>query len=364
MDGWYQGLDEGDYDGAAKRFERALELAQRHADQSLEVRVLANWAHVDSWHMRWQACLEHSLAAIDLARLVRDEDGELLGHLWAMRAFESLGELAEDRAHGAAAMALAERLRGSLGLQRASAQYGNVFAIVGDWGSARALIGRCLAIDPYSGYADAGVSVEYQTGNFEAGARHLEELEEGGRLAPNSRQNFAAFSWSGAFADYCMDAEGHLDLVMERASALLGGSEPIPLIELPVYAGLALAAVKRRDLPTAARAYEALTPEAGRMIFGNPLATDHLLGLLAQTLGRDRDAIGHESALAFCARAGYRPMYAWAAADYSAFLLGRAGEDDHARGVALANEALAIGQELGMRPLMERVLARREFLKA
>jgi hypothetical protein len=35
-----------------------------------------------------------------------------------------------------------------------------------------------------------------------------------------------------------------------------------------------------------------------------------------------------------------------------------------ARAVALQDEALGIARELGMRPLMERVLARREILKA
>ena len=63
-------------------------------------------------------------------------------------------------------------------------------------------------------------------------------------------------------------------------------------------------------------------------------------------------------------RTGYRPAYGWAAADYAAFLLDRGADGDHARAIALQNEALAIGRELGMPPLVERVLARREMLTA
>ncbi len=42
----------------------------------------------------------------------------------------------------------------------------------------------------------------------------------------------------------------------------------------------------------------------------------------------------------------------------------RDDEKDRAKAVSLLDESLAISSELGMRPLMERVLSRREFLGA
>ena len=45
-------------------------------------------------------------------------------------------------------------------------------------------------------------------------------------------------------------------------------------------------------------------------------------------------------------------------------LLERNSEDDRENAVSLLDESLAISTELGMRPLMERVLSRREILKA
>ena len=45
-------------------------------------------------------------------------------------------------------------------------------------------------------------------------------------------------------------------------------------------------------------------------------------------------------------------------------LLERNSEGDSEKAVGLLDESLAISTELGMRPLMERVLSRREILKA
>ena len=45
-------------------------------------------------------------------------------------------------------------------------------------------------------------------------------------------------------------------------------------------------------------------------------------------------------------------------------LLERNDEGDRQKAMVLLDESLAISTELGMRPLMERVLSRREILKA
>jgi len=44
-------------------------------------------------------------------------------------------------------------------------------------------------------------------------------------------------------------------------------------------------------------------------------------------------------------------------------LLQRNEPRDHEKAIGLLDESLAISSELGMRPLMERVLSRREILK-
>jgi len=85
-----------------------------------------------------------------------------------------------------------------------------------------------------------------------------------------------------------------------------------------------------------------------------------VLGLLSQTMGNLDQATGHfEDALAFCRKAGYRPELAWSCCDYADMLRERDAEGDRTKAIALLDESLAISSELGMRPLMERVLGRK-----
>jgi DNA-binding NarL/FixJ family response regulator len=67
-----------------------------------------------------------------------------------------------------------------------------------------------------------------------------------------------------------------------------------------------------------------------------------------------------EDALAFCREAGYRPELAWTCYDYANALLegatGRSPLPEHrTKAMVLLAEAMALSQELGMRPLVERV---------
>jgi len=95
------------------------------------------------------------------------------------------------------------------------------------------------------------------------------------------------------------------------------------------------------------------------------ISTLRLLGLLAHTMGDMDQAAAHfEDALAFCRKAGLRPEVAWNCCDYSDTLRERDATEDRVKAIALLDESLAISSELGMRPLMELVLSRREILKA
>jgi hypothetical protein len=71
-----------------------------------------------------------------------------------------------------------------------------------------------------------------------------------------------------------------------------------------------------------------------------------------------------EDALAFCRKADYRPELAWTCCDYADTLLQRDNPGDREKAMSLLDESLAISTELGMGPLVDRVLSRRENLKA
>ena len=128
-------------------------------------------------------------------------------------------------------------------------------------------------------------------------------------------------------------------------------------------ATMALVAIGKGDTVAADTLYAELASVPGIMVFY--VNTDRILGLLAVTLGRLEQAESHfEDALEFNRKAGYRPDLAWTCHDYADALLKRGNPGDRERATALLDESLALSQELDMRPLMERVLSRREILKA
>ena len=93
--------------------------------------------------------------------------------------------------------------------------------------------------------------------------------------------------------------------------------------------------------------------------------------MLAILLDDPDSAIGHfEDALTFCRDSGYLKELAWTCSDYAEMLPNRpnplraSGTGDREKAIELQDEALVITQELGMRPLTERILARREILRA
>ncbi|MCH8745856.1 MAG: hypothetical protein IIB31_09460 [Chloroflexi bacterium] len=123
-------------------------------------------------------------------------------------------------------------------------------------------------------------------------------------------------------------------------------------------------AVARGDATDAREQYAALKSHRGIASF-TALTIDRILGLLSHTIGNlDQAAVHFEDGLAFCRKAGYRPELAWTCCDYADTLLQRGNPGDREKAMTLLDESLAISSELGMRPLMERVLSRREILKA
>ncbi|MFQ6028390.1 MAG: LuxR C-terminal-related transcriptional regulator, partial [Dehalococcoidia bacterium] len=128
--------------------------------------------------------------------------------------------------------------------------------------------------------------------------------------------------------------------------------------------GLALQAVMQDDVVSAGNQYTALESQAGPM--SAPVMTDgRLLGLLSKIIGNMGQATVHfESSLAFCRKAGYRPELAWTCHDYAEALFDSSEPKEQELARSLLDEALSISQELGMRPLLERVLALQERVQA
>ena len=87
--------------------------------------------------------------------------------------------------------------------------------------------------------------------------------------------------------------------------------------------GLGFDAMVRRDKEACQRSYDALLKIRGEWA---TVTIDRLLGMLSLAIGDVSKAVEHlEDSLAFCARTGHIPEYAWTCLSYAAVLLERKG---------------------------------------
>ncbi len=158
---------------------------------------------------------------------------------------------------------------------------------------------------------------------------------------------------------------GDLEIAVAAAESVLSEEQSVnPNRVMYALAGLALLAVQKGDQSAAEDHHAYLLEQRGTMIL-TVSSVDRLLGLLSQTMGNLDQANAHfEDAQSFCRKAGCRPELAWTCCDYADTLLQRNEPGDPEKAVSLLDESLTISSELGMRPLMERVLSRRDILKA
>ena len=157
-----------------------------------------------------------------------------------------------------------------------------------------------------------------------------------------------------------------IDVAKRLAKPVVDSGSAYTMMAMFARRALAMLAVIEDDSTRAEEHYGYLELWRGHLITGSAVSNvDNLLGLLSRTMGKLDDAQTHfEDALAFRRRVGARPELAWTCCDYADTLRDRDGDGDRTKAMSLLDESLAISSELGMRPLMERVLSRREILKA
>ena len=367
--GYVLGTEEGDYLEAHEAFEHALSIAQREHDAGLEMRTLAEAARVDRLHNRLKESANKGSRAIELA--------SRLGDLYALAgaSYESYnvlyktGDPLTGQLHASAMLAAAEQLRDRFMLTSGHLANGILSQLAGDWGSARRFFDRGLEVNPMdSRLLGQLTGLEYEVGDFGKGQIYMDRLVEVMRATPVGPT--VPYAYTAVVIPQMARISGvteHVATSEEAALTVLSSSSAdlSEVVFLVCRVGLVLLAVMRRDSAAATEQYLPLRSVEGQILFGIPSSADRILGLLAHTMGNFDQALTHfENALTFCRKAGYRPELAWTCCDYADTLLQRNEPGDREKATSLLDESLAISSELGMRPLMERVLSRRDMLKA
>ena len=377
--GFEAGRVEGDYEQAAEAFAQALSIARGEGDAALEMKTLASSADVDFWHSKLEQSLNTSLEVIERASRSGNIQIEANARLTATRVLISIGEGERAQVQTSALLELGERLRDRYWLVTALYECSNLASLQGELQMGREFGERAVALAP-NDPAPLGIlaMLEYDVGDFSKGLHYLERILEVMALTPPGGR--VVFNFSALIIPLAARITGRddrLDVAVEAAQVVLSSPSAPPHYKLTARAALGFMAAFLEDIESAREQYAAMASEGGRLL-AFAISADRILGLLAHTMGNLDDAMAHfEEALAFCRKAGYRPELAWSLCDYADLLLERAStmpgrggsrtaptDADRAKAMSLLEESLAISSELGMRPLMERVLSRREILGA
>ena len=354
-----------EYQGATEAFDRAVVIARHEGNTALEAGALANASHVDTDELRWEEGLEKAMQVIDRAAQANEPFAEFMGQRTAYEALRAMGDFGRSRIHAVAGLALAERpgMTGRLGRIL-------YFTVVvahqgGDWRAARTQSDRGLEVGPQNALA-CRTRLEYELGDFSRGEAYPERLVEAmRRAAPGPTQYYAVPALVIPEVSRITGDTHRFQVAEEAAGIILSSPNAIPHYAMCARIGLALMAVQRGDVTAAAEQYTALEPVRGTLLPLDMGTIDRRLGLLAKTMGSLEQAASHfEDALTFCRKAGYRPELAWTCHDYAETLLQRGDSGDQGRAIELLDESLSISTELGMRPLMERVVALQERVQA
>ena len=359
------GNAEGDYEGAQLALGRAIAIARREGDVALEVRTLAQAAGVSWTHLHWQESVDNGLRSIELANAEENPGVEEGVRFWTALGLLNWGDLEAARPHALVMRDVAERR--STFRRHVSTSYIPITylsCLEGDWTAGREYTDRGLEVSPLNAILlSHRVLLEHETGEPAQGEVYLERLLEAHRRASPDQINASVLGSlvMTAIVARITGIPGRLEIDEAAAQAAL--SELTPTQAIFRKAGLALLAVQKGDRSAAGDHYAYFQGHRGTMI--GTISVDRLLGPLSQTMGNMDQAAAHfEDALAFCRKAGYRPELAWACYDYADALRERDVPGDKDKAVSLLDESLAISSKLGMRPLMERVLPKREILGA
>ena len=178
------GVIQGDYEGAQRSVDRALEIARRQGDSGPELATLAIATAVEAYHLRLQRAVDRSLEAIALER-IDDLFYEGLARFWGGVAQAAIGKLDKARVSMDASMRLWEKLRNRPRMTVGLGVSGWLSTLEGDWESARDFIERGLSQAPQETFVLCnGAMLEFETGDFERGETYLERLLDITRLTP------------------------------------------------------------------------------------------------------------------------------------------------------------------------------------
>ncbi|MDP6514910.1 MAG: AAA family ATPase [SAR202 cluster bacterium] len=363
--GFALGYGAGTHREARRALDQAQAIAEREGDIILQMSNLASISNVDGAFLHFIEARESGRRAIELSASVEESIPELRARVWATTSAMILGDIREARRHIQSTMEKSEALRDYYWNALMTDTNQAVASLVGDWDEARKLSDRGLDVSPRDvRLLCSRARLEFETGNPEHGDAYIERARDAFRNPETHR----AYENSYAALETALSARvsgigSYTDIALGFADAVLSYQYATPHAILMANAAAAVAAIERGDASQTRELLDSFRDQEGGMLARGNLSPNHLMGLLAHTVGEfDRAVDEFEIALAFCREAGYLPELAWTCYDYATSIAQAPSRRDQV--LFLVEEALRISTELGMQPLMTRVTALKAQMEA
>ena len=357
--------EQGDYQGAVAAFGRSLDVARLRADRGLELDALASWCEADVFWGEYRAGLEKANRAVGLATALKRWE-RLLYALF----YRAMGTLHAEDARGALEPA-AEALR--VAEERSNDRFWLVDPLFinamvsyenGDLVASREYCERAIEISddlPATWWAAA---VELQAGNRTSADRHIDAIARSAAAAGHmfvSVIYLSALGMKGLISGQAQDLDDALDMARETQNFR---DLPASFHSMGLAATASLLLIDG-DAESRQAIHDELSAMAARTRVGLTSNPGELLGALDVALGKYDEAEHHfTESIDLFERGGFRLKLAWCLYRYGDTLLKRDAPGDREKAVEMLDRALKLARDIGMPPLMERVLARREILGA
>jgi tetratricopeptide (TPR) repeat protein len=350
---------EGDDAGAQQALASAMAIAKHEGDLTLEMVTLISSAWGDLHYLRLHESDEKSLRAIELMEQLDDPLRGWHALFQVSRLHYNRGNLGESQRYATRLLPLVEGLGDTYALAHTLYLSGKIAMLAGDWSRARQLCERGLPLAPqHQGLWQVRTQLEYEIGEFAQGATFLERLIEVYRAqGPEPWWIHVVVPHTIAVDARMTGTTKHFDAAHAAAQIILKSQRVCPVWVCLARTGLALIAAQIGDTTTVQEHYRALRGQHGDHL---TMDGDHILGILATAIDDLDQAAKHFEAALVTWGNGRYPPYAWTAYEYAGMLLQRGNSGDQARANSLLDDALSISRELGIAPLTERVLLRKE----
>ncbi len=342
---------------------KASEIAVQLGDNVLALKILAIGLSPMSQNLDFEG-LEASVKQIRvlLDGGVDDPSSEAGMHEQAAALAYRYGDLAGSVEHAEASLRAAERTRSRFRIATASSVYAFQLWNQGQAQSAINTLNRGLdlapaeirLLSPRAQFASA-------LGDLDAGQEYLDRISNMSNAAAGAGPHSAgAFLRCEQVSGAPVAANCDLEALVRYTYAEYVEKAVRSLAITYVGTGIVLG----YDIADPRETYGRLL-ECDLGMFESAIPKRLILAWLAVILGDSEVADSHFTEEVENVRmVGNKPRLAEAGANYSEFLLDRDTSEDKEKAIALQDEALVITREMGLTPLTERILKRRELLNA